>query len=233
MTPKMILFDYGGTLMDEPDFNALNGEKAVFAHIKENPDNVTPEESVRLATQIFNDYKAVRDAGFEMTERQNLKIQYEMQRITFDISYEELEEIYWDGCGDSRVLPGVPEMLDYLDRKGIRTGVISNIQWSGDALSHRIRRLLPQNSFEFIIASSDFGYRKPRKELFELALQKAKLRPEEVWYCGNEYPYDVEGAAAAGIFPVLYRGKALGEVPHLAVSKWQEFVSYLEQSGQE
>lgn len=233
MTPKMILFDYGGTLMDEPYFNALNGEKNVFAHIKENPDNVTPEESVQLATQIFNDYKAVRDAGFEMTERQNLRLQYEMQRITFDVSYEKLEEIYWDGCGDSRILPGVPEMLKYLDKKGIRTGIISNIQWSGDALAHRIHRLLPQNSFEFIIASSDYGYRKPRKELFELALRKANLRPEEVWYCGNEYQYDVEGAAAAGIFPVLYRGEASGAIPHLAISQWQDFIAYLEQSEQE
>ena len=34
--PKMILFDYGGTLMYEPDFETFNGNKAIYPYICEN-----------------------------------------------------------------------------------------------------------------------------------------------------------------------------------------------------
>ncbi len=222
MLPKMILFDYGGTLMDEPDFDPLAGERAVFKYIKENPNGVIPEESSALGTRIFRDFQAAREAGFEMSEQQNLKMQYEMLGITFDLPWEAVEEIFWDGCGESRVMPGVPELLEMLHARGIRTGVISNIQWSGKALAHRIDRLIPGHHFEFILASSDYGYRKPRKELFELALRKAGLSAEDVWYCGNSYDFDVKGAAAAGLYPVLYRAKAEGGIPCLEVQEWGE-----------
>ena len=39
--PKMILFDYGGTLMYEPDFEPFNGNKAIYPYINENFHNVS------------------------------------------------------------------------------------------------------------------------------------------------------------------------------------------------
>jgi len=42
--PKMILFDYGGTLLCEPEWDMLRGEKALFEHIVSNPHHYTPEE---------------------------------------------------------------------------------------------------------------------------------------------------------------------------------------------
>ena len=56
--------------------------------------------------------------------------------------------------------------------------------------AERINRLLPKNNFEFIITSSNYIFRKPHKRLFDLVLEKAGLRPEEVWYIGAiDLPY--------------------------------------------
>ena len=231
MMPKMILFDYGGTLMDEPDFDPLQGEKAVFAYIKENPRGITPEESAAWGTRIFQDYGAARSVGFELTELQNLRMQYEMLGITFTVPYDEIEEIYWDGCGDSRVIEGVPALLKELKAHRIRTGVISNIQWSGRALRRRIDRLLLEHDFEFVLASSDYGYRKPLPMLFDLALHKAGLVPKEVWYCGNSYDFDVKGAVSAGLYPILFHSKADSDLPHLEISEWKELIPCLERKS--
>ena len=51
--PKMILFDYGGTLLYEPKFDLLRGERAVFRYIKENPQNVTPEQAHSHDKELF------------------------------------------------------------------------------------------------------------------------------------------------------------------------------------
>ena len=49
-------------------------------------------------------------------------------------------------------------------------------------------------------------YRKPNKHIFELALEKAGLTSDEVWYVGDNYECDIVGAMGAGIFPVWYVG---------------------------
>ena len=77
--------------------------------------------------------------------------------------------------------------------KGIRTGVISNITYNSEVVKERINRLIPSNKFEFIIATSSYLFRKPNRHIFELALEKADLNPEDVWYIGDNYICDVQG----------------------------------------
>ena len=128
-------------------------------------------------------------------------------------------------------MPGVEEMLAVLKRQNIRRGVISNLSWSGQALRERINRLLPEHQFEFILTSSEYMVRKPNPYLFELALRKAGLSPEEVWYCGDNVENDVMGAHGAGIFPVWYNhaGKTVElNFPHLEITDWSEMIQMLE-----
>ena len=40
--------------------------------------------------------------------------------------------------------------------------------------------------------------------IFELALRKADLAADKIWYCGDSIKADVYGAHNAGIFPVHY-----------------------------
>lgn len=42
--PKMILFDYGHTLLCEPDYDTLRATKALFHFIKKNKNHHMPEE---------------------------------------------------------------------------------------------------------------------------------------------------------------------------------------------
>jgi putative hydrolase of the HAD superfamily len=80
----------------------------------------------------------------------------------------------------------------------------------------------------------DYGQtRKPHKRSFELAARKAHLEPHEIWYCGDNGICDVDGAKAAGLFPVWYKGayEGHGFVPQdecLTIFDWQELIEFLE-----
>jgi putative hydrolase of the HAD superfamily len=136
-------------------------------------------------------------------------------------------------------MPNADKMLDFINSTGVRSGVISNIGWSGAALTKRLNRLLPRNKFEFVIASSEYMFRKPSPMLFELALNKAGLEARDVWFCGDSVKADVEGGAAAGIFPVWYEcdmiespwsGQNKNAVPnfgHLHIRDWSELIETL------
>lgn len=239
--PRMILFDYGHTLLYEPEFDFLKGEKAVFKHIKDNPLNVTPEEVYTFGIQLYEEFKGCRKLGYELHEWQMLKCKYDRFGISFTIPLEEVENILWTNTSPGGRMPYVEEMLCFIHAEGIRTGVISNITWSGKALTERINRMLPENHFEFILTSSDYCIRKPNPLLFHIALQKAGLDASQVWYCGDNIKTDIYGAHDVGIFPVLYEGEMQENNPyanqndglainfeHLHIRHWGELMKTLE-----
>ncbi len=91
--------------------------------------------------------------------------------------------------------------------------------------------MIPTNHFEFVIASSEYLYRKPNRRIFELALEKAELSASEVWYIGDQYECDIVGARNAGLFPVWYIGAADMRLPEdndvCKVSHWKELQELL------
>ncbi len=239
--PEMILFDYGFTLLYEPDTDFLRGERAVYPYILENPLGKTPEELCAAGLENFRQLRDCRHMGFEISEIQLNQCKYDAFGITFSISMAEVENILWDHVSPGACMPGVSEMLAFLHRQGIRTGVISNLGWTGEALWRRINRLLPDNHFEFVLVSSEYAFRKPHPMMFRIALQKAGLSPDRVWFCGDSMAADVCGAHGAGIFPVLYEGDAGEKSPYLEKNRqtgvdfeylhihhWQELVEQLE-----
>ena len=233
--PQMILFDNGSTLTCEPDIDPLRAMRAVMPHITKNPMGLSAEELVAAEREVFREIRPVREAGFEMHEWMLVRLIYGRLGIEFDIDMAEFERIFWTGLSAGEITPHADELLDHLNGRGIRTGVISNIIFSGSALRERLDRLLPNNRFEFIIASSEYAVRKPGRSLFEIAAYKAGLDPREIWYCGNSVRKDVIGAHSAGMTPVLYEGvrrkgeepDAVADFPYLRISDWRELIELL------
>jgi putative hydrolase of the HAD superfamily len=235
----MILFDYGHTLLYEPGFDTLRGTESLMPYISANPKRLTAEEINDYNGQIFNDYcRKAQSFGLEMNNLSCMRLTYELLRIEFSIPMEEVEGIYWDNTSPGAVMPYVDDMLAYLHHIGIRSGVISNIGFSGKALQTRINRLLPGNHFEFVIASSEYMVRKPNPLIFTLALQKANLPAKDVWFCGDSPTADVEGAASVGIYPVWYEEltvespwrEANSKEPnceHLHIHDWHNLINLL------
>lgn len=240
--PKMILFDYGHTLLYEPGFDTLRGEEALFKYIISNKNNLTPKQANDFSQALFAEIGLVRETGLEMHERQFQRFLYEYLEIELSVSLPEAEKIFWDNTSAGAIMPNADRIIDYINANGIRSGVISNIGWSGTALEERLNRLLPRNTFEFVIASSEYMFRKPNVMLFELALKKAGLSCGDVWFCGDNIKADIEGSASAGIFPVWYedetvenpwRGQynqTLPECEHLHIHDWTELIDVLEES---
>jgi putative hydrolase of the HAD superfamily len=239
--PKMIIFDYGHTLLYEPGFNTLRGTEALMPYITENPQKLTAEEIKDFDGKIFSEHcRKAQSSGLEMHNFCCMRLAYELLGLKFSVSIEEAERILWDNTSIGAVMPYADEMLRYISKKGIRSGVVSNMGWSGKALQTRIDRLLPENRFEFVIASSEYMVRKPNPLIFKLALKKANLSASDVWFCGDSPTADVEGAASVGIFPVWYEDLTV-ENPfresnsndpsceHLHIHDWRELMEILEE----
>ena len=237
--PEMILFDYGHTLLCEPDFSTLNGTKALMPHIISNPDGLTAEQIDVFVKGIYKELYRARQIQIEVHEHNAERFAYEYLGIEFDIPYQEVEEIYWKATTPGDIMPHIDELIDYINSIGIRSGVVSNIGWSEKALTNRINRLIPRNRFEFIIATSEYVFRKPDRMIFDLALRKARLTADKVWYCGDSMKNDVIGSHNAGLFPVHYDEKEIENLwadkekspetdfDYLPITDWRQLIEYL------
>ncbi|OGO91759.1 MAG: hypothetical protein A2Y17_13450 [Clostridiales bacterium GWF2_38_85] len=235
--PQMILFDYGQTLISEEQFDGIAGTQAVLNKCVTNPNNISAEDIQALA------YEMNKEIGRYNPETNHLYLMevhnhafqnylYDYYGLTRIVSHLELETTFWDSASPGKPTIHIEELLLYLRNENIRSAVISNISFSGQALENRINALLPQNDFEFILATSEYVFRKPHKRIFELASRKARLEPNEIWYCGDNGICDVDGAKAAGLFPVWYKGAYEGHnfTPQnecLIVSDWREMIEML------
>lgn len=234
--PKMILFDYGQTLVNEERFDGVSGTEAVMKYAVENKHNKTPQQVWEYAGEInrqigrFNPDK-IDLFQYEITSTSFNAYLYESLGINLSITYEQAGEIFWDAAAPGKPANGIEHLLEFLKIKGIRTGVISNLSYSGKALAKRINMLIPQNDFEFILSSCDYVFRKPNKRIFELALEKASLKPSEVWFAGDQYKCDVVGALGAELYPLWYTEylqiNAANTVHATELKSWQELENIL------
>ena len=238
--PKMILFDFGHTLLYEPVFDQPAGFRAVLEHCTLNPQGVTPEELSEGYTQALERLvEASRASECDFQDMAAKRLLYESRGLRFSLDDMALERLFWDAAGPACPMPGIGELLAELGRRGIRTGVVSNMNFRGENLSRRIRRYLPQSDFEFVLCSCEYATKKPRRDFFQLALTKAQLPPEEVWYCGDNPRCDVLGAHGAGLFPVWYENerscpyRSEGDrvevsCPCLHIREWEELTRALD-----
>jgi putative hydrolase of the HAD superfamily len=56
---------------------------------------------------------------------------------------------------------------------------------------------------EVVVTSQEAGFNKPAPQIFRAALRKAKLRPIEAIYVGDQHKIDVVGANSAGMLGIL------------------------------
>lgn len=96
--------------------------------------------------------------------------------------------------------PDVDACLKGLKRRGFSLAIVSN--WDS-TLEQLIRRvgLLPY--FDEVVSSASVGYRKPGRAIFEITLERMGVSASEAVHVGDLPEADGEGAASAGIRPIL------------------------------
>jgi putative hydrolase of the HAD superfamily len=223
--PKAILFDMGGTLVDDRDFDLVRGTARLLAHAVDTR-GLSPETVGTEAERLFADLMPARDAcGLELPCRCFQKLLYDRLGITFGIGPAEMEREFWCGAARQRPQPGIAEALGAIAAAGIRMGVVSNTMFSGEVIAEDIGRQGLLGFFEVVISSADYGVRKPRPLLFEMALKRMGVEAADAWYAGDRPEFDVAGAHAAGLTAILYdpAGKAPPDpAPDATLRAWRE-----------
>lgn len=197
---KVISLDFGGTIAYEleEDYMAYHRLLKELGYLT---DLNLVEKALEEARDWWREERARTgriwnmDVYLELIERvlRTLKLPVEIASDFLKILPHRVElGVYED----------VELTLRELKDRGYRLIVISNVS-SVDNLSIYLSRVGLRDYFEFLIASGTVGFEKPDSRIFELALKKAGVSPEEIVHVGDDYEADYLGAENTGLIGVL------------------------------
>jgi FMN phosphatase YigB (HAD superfamily) len=114
-----------------------------------------------------------------------------------------IDAYYEPITGQCTLLPGVQEILKKFKDAGLKIGLISNTIFPADYHRAEMRKFGIYSDFNFTIFSSEFKFRKPKKEIFLKALELADSKPETTIFVGDRLVEDIGGPQAVGIKAIL------------------------------
>ena len=98
------------------------------------------------------------------------------------------------------VMPGVPQALERMRRRGLTLAVVSN---SDGTCATSLEEAGLLRYMNFVIDSAEVGVEKPDPRIFEIALARCGANPRRTLYVGDLYHADVVGARGASLHALL------------------------------
>jgi HAD superfamily hydrolase (TIGR01549 family) len=217
MAVRAVLFDLGDTLWHFPDMppvEEVRGEtmRRIFALLRS--WGVEPEGELRFLGR-----------DIRLTVGEAVKQAYEGDQIEpdcpgiarriasekgLDITQEQAEQLWdtWNLGGaflGRRLHDDALPMLETLKERGYRLGSVTNRTFGGPRFHEEVAELGLTPYFEVISISCDLGFMKPRREIFDHALDALAIDPQEVVMVGDSLKADVAGAQALGMTAIWRR----------------------------
>lgn len=208
-TPRIraVLFDVGGTLVDERDpvrwselamRAGIDAEPEALAHWYDETEKENDRDGGPLRFEAFWALVFERAAG--------RAVPLERVRRFLELGLE-------DGPRAS-VFSDVRWCLDRLRRRRLTLGVVSNSR-SKEHLEELLGRSGLLRYFSMIVSSGTEGVAKPDPEIFRRAVARIGVPAEETLYVGNLPTLDAKAAIAAGLRALWLNrgGTGFGEDP--------------------
>ena len=229
--PRGVLLDLGGTLLNEGGFDPRAGTVRLLELASSNPRGVSVDELRALAAALEEELNPRRyGAQIEFRAQAVTRLLYERTGVHFEQDECELELAFWRASMKMEPAPHVNRALAALRERDLPFGVVSNSAFTGAVLEDELARHDLADGFAFVMASADYGFRKPHPALFATAAGRLGHEPASIWFIGDSPSYDMAGARAAGMTPVWYNpaDRAPENEDHVAVLRdWSELATLL------
>jgi putative hydrolase of the HAD superfamily len=230
-SPQAVLFDYGGTLVEEVRFDTRAGNEWMLAHASRRPLDLTIDNVLVRASRIANEVAARREHTHVETPWPAMtKLIYDFLGVRFDLPLAELEIGFWKASVSTRPLPGARLALERLRQQGLRLGVVSNTCFSESVIRYELGKHDLAGFMEIVVVSAEHAVRKPNPLLFDTAAARLGIAAERTWFMGDRLDTDMAGAKAAGMtalwFDTSGRGPPTGAAD-FAIADWNELAQHV------
>ncbi len=228
--PLGFIFDLGGTLPELKAADFIAGNTKLLEFAIDNQD-LTADDIQNAADLLNRELENIRDESMiEFRVQAFYRLLFETLGLSFTISYTEMAREVWHAGIKYVPADGIFDLLDMLDANQVKVGVLSNSVFSGALLEEELEKHNLAHRFLFVISSADYGFRKPHNRIFQIAINKMNLAPQDIWFAGNKLEYDIKGAIGSGLYPVYYNSlnEPVDDYECLEITDWHELKGKIE-----
>ena len=216
---KAILFDVDDTLYDQ----TVPFMEAYAEYFGEKPE--VPAEVIYPVTRKYSDavYSQAMAGEMTMEEMYIYRMQKAFEEFGIRITDQEaldFQKIYADRQHHIHMSPLMQDILAFCSGRA-DLGLITNrpSQHQCDKVrSLQAEKWIPH---ENIFVSADVGAEKPDRKIFDYAKRTMRLEDAEIWFVGDAYALDVEGAVNAG-WNAVWMNRRGRKIPGDAVKPGRE-----------
>ena len=199
--------------------------------IAKNTENISLDKVQDCVDELKRETKALRaKSSMEFSRAQFDRNLCDRLGIKFNLTDEELDQEFCNNMLIPTPEPGVKNILSELAERGIQMGIISNSILGGKALSGILDQHDMLKYFDFVMTSSDYGFRKPHLQIFKTGIARTGCKKEEIWFAGDWIPQDIVGAKNAGLTSVWYNVKsAVTDMvdPDFEIQHWDQLLKII------
>ncbi|NIS79921.1 MAG: HAD-IA family hydrolase [Anaerolineales bacterium] len=212
-----VIFDLGSTLIRFHGDWLVVRQRGIQAML----DQLMKYEFGLDGAAFVDAFNEILDASIEERETTHMEqttlallrtvmTQFGHSTVTDEVLERALERLYRVSEELWRPMPDLVAVLDDLQTKGFRMGIISN---AGDVKN--VQRLIDnaeiRHFFDPILISAAVGIRKPHPRIFEVVLKAWGLEGGEVVMVGDMLGADVSGAQRLGLHQIWLTADADNE----------------------
>jgi len=228
--PRGFLIDYGGTLVEEREYNPRAGIELLLSHATHRSPHATLDAVLARADRITREVAQHRDQFQIETPWASLtRLIHDYFRTRFDAPLAELELPFWNAAVRTHPMPGARDAMRELHRRGMSMGVVSNSSFGQRVIRHELAKHGLDEHFTIVVVSAEYAVRKPNPLLFEIDATRLGLDVRDVLFVGDRLDTDITGARLAGMSTVWYapHGEGKGDEADLVVKDWPELLEYV------
>lgn len=230
MLPKVVIFDVGGTLIKNIDFNFQNGLKFLYDEIFDIKDSF--EDFVKMNEERHNEVEIARRNNYEISFYSIYHYFSFLFPKKTNLSFDEIELEFSNRIYHIEAIEGTLEFINCLENKNIKLYVLSNTLFSTKVINDELRRVGLYDHFLDTLGTGDYGFRKPSKTIFNLYLKKLKdYSPSDIAYIGNDYELDIVTPISLGM-QAYFKGEKMEEHDdYLEFDNYHNLLEWFKKNG--
>ena len=231
MKRKVFVFDFWDTLI-KYDYDGLKSSQAILDCSISNPNKVSAQKLLDTVKKLFIDIRN-ESKMLEVKFADVHKLAHDMLDLKFSLSYEELENIFINNAYSLTPHDHAATLLKYLVENDYKIALLSNTTLRLATIKQILTKTFPSINFDPIIVSSDTVFKKPYPKIYQLLLKKLIIKPELVYFVGDNIEYDVVGPSIAGMFAFYYNHHgnkvSRADINYYEVKSLFDIINYLEE----
>ena len=204
---EAVLFDLGGTLVryyDRRQFPDILRDAITRVQLKLQIEGELKVEPDTVWLRVREEDYESEDYRVRPLEDRLIRI-FELHDADADTLMEHCRTFMEPIFALGRLYDDAIPILRELTSMGVKTAIVSNTPWGSPAELWReeMKLLGLKRLTDALIFCRDVGWRKPARQVFELALEMMDSTPDQCLFVGDNPKWDVIGPESVGIEAVL------------------------------